>query len=216
MIYRCERDVNAYSYEKISGSVLIPISFYDAIKNYLKIDPSVTVDDDLIISMTATAIEFIERYTSRTIFTTEFRTWRNEFPCGCNAYIELRRSPFQIVNSFQYIDTDNITQTIDASVYYTTQETDYSKILLNPSQSYPTDKICKLQSIIIEFTAGYGDTVDNIPPELLLAIYQIVAKLYDNRGDCADSTSARSCACADMLIKGTLKMLLDPYRIMRL
>lgn len=201
----------AYSYEKISGSVLLPQTFLDAIKNYLKIDTSVTADDDLIIDMTLAAISFIERYTGRTLLTTEYRTWRDWFPCD---YIELRRSPLQSLDLFNYIDINGDVKTVDPLVYYNTFESDYSKILPQPGKNFPSDLICKLQSIIIQFTVGYGDTVDDIPAELLVALLQMVAALYDNRGDCIGmSRASAACGCQEALVKGNLAAMLIPYKI---
>lgn len=201
----------AYTYRVLSTVTTLPQSFIDEIKNYLKIDVSVTEDDSLIESIVFGVIHFIEKYTNRTIFTTQFETFRDFFPCD---YIELRRSPLQSLDLFNYIDTNGDVQTVDPLVYYNTFENDYSKILPQPEKDFPSDLICKLQSIVIQFTAGYGDTVDDIPAELLVALLQMVAALYDNRGDCVEMSRTRTvCGCQEALVKGNLAAMLNPYKI---
>ena len=44
----------------------------------------------------------------------------------------------------------------------------------------------QLQSIIITFKSGFGDTEADIPEDLKIAIFQIVAALYENCGDCSE------------------------------
>lgn len=213
----------AYTYQILSQIDVLPLDFIGTIINYLKLDDLTPEEEQLVVNITLGVLNFIEKYTKRTLLTKNFRTYRDYFPgydllWGCYEYdyIELKKSPFQQLENFTYINTDNVSTAVPASIYYTTLETDYSKILANPGEQFPQDVICKLQSIQIDFKAGYGDSIDDIPYEILLAIYQLVADLYYNRGDCASmSASTVSCSCLGLLTANS-KGLLEPYRLLSL
>jgi len=203
----------AYTYKVLSSVDTLPIGFLEEIKNYLKISLDMLDDDALLTRITLGVLRYIEQYTKRTILTKDFLTYRDNFNYR---YIELKRSPFQSLEVFSYTDLTGVVQTVDPSLYYTTFETDYSKIIVTPGEILPTDVACKLQSIQIQFKAGYGDTVDDIPLDILLAMYQLIADLYNNRGDCSvSSSSSAACSCSGLL-NSTSKGLLDPYRILNI
>jgi len=195
----------------------------EEIKEYLRLDTDDTSEDALLLRLEATAVSFVEKYTSRTLLTTQFITYRdNFFGFGyayagyyygsnnyCYDYWLLRKSPLQQVDLVQYYNTDNVLTTVDSDIYYNTFENDYSKILLNNGYQFPTDIIMKLQAIQILFTAGYGDTGEDVPQELKEAILMLIAGMYENRGDCNQSTCSSVANCSIM-------SLLDQYRIINI
>jgi uncharacterized phiE125 gp8 family phage protein len=210
---------NYFQYKIVTPPAALPIDL-DFLKLYLKIDD--TTDDALLTFLIKAAASFVENYTNRTLINTQYLTYRDNFGfyptyfgyfnadcCG----IELRKSRFVSLDSFTYKNLDGIDTVVDPTIYYVTDEIDYSSIMLNPDQQYPQDVRCARQAVKILFTAGYGTTQDDIPPELQEVMLQLIADMYSNRGDCMPT--GRSCACSQFLT-GASKALLDQYRIIPL
>ena len=176
-----------FTYLVITPPVELPVSLAD-VKEHLRLDQTDTSQDDYLTFLIQAAGDFCEEYTSRTLINTGFRTFRNFFAGS----IELRRSPFVQLDAFEY-SVDGTFTAVDSAVYYTTQEIDFSKIILKNNSNYPSDGDEILQLVRIDFTAGYGDDSSSIPQKLRLAILNHIAALYENRGDCDN------CSCADVM-----------------
>jgi uncharacterized phiE125 gp8 family phage protein len=182
------------------------------LKSYLKID---TNDDDAILTfLIRAATEFIESYTKRVLITTEFLTYRDCFYADGCCGILLKRSPFDTLTLFTYLNTNNVETVVPIDTYFTTDDIDYSKILELPDKTFPTDVLKRVQVIRIQFTAGYGVDESYVPVDLQVAMMQIIADLYSNRGDCGVS-DVSSCGCQKVL-SGASKAILDKYRILEL
>lgn len=176
-----------------------PFIDLQVVKDYLKIDGT---DDDAYITLLIQAVgNFFQDYTGRTLLTTTYETFRDFFNC----YFLLKKSPFQSVESIEYLK-DNTLTLVDSSIYYATKESIYSSILLAQNKSWPSDADCRLQAIKITFKAGYGDTSADIPQEIIIGMLQHIADLYENRGDCND------CRCVEKLPSAT-KLVYDLYKI---
>jgi len=172
----------AYSYQVITAPTVLPVSLAE-VKEHLRLDPDDDTQDDYLTFLIQTATEFAEERLKRVLINTKFRTYRDWFEC-C---ILLRRSKLQTLDLFEYL-VDGTFTTVDSDLYYTTDESDYSKIVLKNESCYPTDKDDQLQSIKIEFTAGYGSTAASVPPKIKMALLNHIAALYENRGDCDNAS----------------------------
>jgi uncharacterized phiE125 gp8 family phage protein len=208
-----------YQYKVAVPPVNLPLDL-TFVKNYLKIDG---VDDDALITFLIKSVaSYVEKYTGRTLINTQYQTYRNNFGVYESYYgyvytaqccgIELKKSPFVSLDSFTYLNKDNVETVVDSSLYYVTDKTDYSSILLLPDKQYPSDVLCVQQAVKILFTAGYGIDETTIPTDLQEAMLQLVADLYTNRGDC---TTSMSCACNNFVTAAS-KAILDSYRILNL
>jgi uncharacterized phiE125 gp8 family phage protein len=173
----------AYTYEVIEEPVELAVSL-DDVKAHLRLDPADTSQDAYLELLIRAATRVAEDYTRRTFINTTFRTYRDFFE-NCT---KLRRSRFQSLVSFEYSVADALT-TVNSSLYYITDETGYSKIILKDSESYPDDIDDKLDSIKIDFVAGFGADSSSIPRDLYLALLNHIAVLYENRGDCDQDMS---------------------------
>ncbi len=148
-------------------------------KSYLKGPPS--ADDALIASMIEAATTWGEKYTGR-----EFRanTWtllKDEF----ETRICLNRDPVNAITFVKHLVSASLV-TVATAVYYLKKNTQFSEILLNEDQEWPTDTDDREQVIEIEFvTKPYrcGDAIST-------AIKRHVAFWYQNRGDCSDCDAA--------------------------
>jgi len=76
----------------------------------------------------------------------------------------------------------------------------FSKVVFEEVNESPD---CVPYPYQVAFTAGYGATASTVPDPIKLAIKQIVAYWYKNRGDCGKGDE----------LPGTAKALLREYRI---
>jgi len=153
------------------------------VKKHLHLDESDASQDDYLTLLIKAATTFGEKYARRIFIATNFRTYRDCFL----SKIELRKSPLYELISFEYLK-DGVWETVSSDLYYITDEIDYSKILLKNDKSYPDDIDDRIQAVKIEFTAGISDDVgtiyDSIKSDLIIAVLNHVATIYENRGDC--------------------------------
>jgi len=174
-------ETRSYSYKVVLANTNLPIAL-DDIKAHLKILSSDTSQDAYLTLLSKAVGTFAEKYTRRTLLTTTFQVYRDSF----DSIIKLRRSRLISVDSFEY-SVGYVYQAVSSSLYYVTDENDFSKIILKTDSEYPDDLDDRIQGIKIVFKAGYGATYTSIPADLYLALLNHVATVYENRGDC-DST----------------------------
>jgi uncharacterized phiE125 gp8 family phage protein len=174
-------ETRSYSYSIVTPSANLPIVLTD-LKAHLKILATDTSQDTYLTAIIYAVVGFAEKYTKRTLLETTFSTYRDDF----NSIIKLRRSRFISLTTFQYY-VSSVLQTVPSTLYYTTDESDFSKIILKSDSAYPEDIDDRLDAIKIVFKAGYGATNASIPRDLYMALLHHAARLYENRGDC-DST----------------------------
>lgn len=196
------RNYKQYTYVETSSPTVVSEDFLTLVKTQLRIGPDDTTEDSYLSLLINVAYQYAQNYTRRTLLTTSFTTYRDDFNVCC---FELRRSPFQSIQSIQYL-INNVLTVLDTSKYYTTTESFYAKVLRAPHQEWPFKIDCRQQAIQIQFTAGYGDNYTDLPSDLLMALLQHITMLYESRGDCSDS------ACASAL-PAQSKMIYDMYRI---
>lgn len=208
----------SYTYKVIIPPSIQPISL-DLAKEYLNIRLADTSKDNLINIFIQSATQYAEKFTRRDFIIRTYTTFRDFFTQGSSTFSYqdfggenyynggwlLRRSPLFSVVSVSYL-VDNIVTLIPSTVYYNTLETDYSSIILNKDQVWPSNKDNKMQSIIIDFVVGFGASEDDVPQEIRNAILQIISALYNNRGDCSD------CNC-NSLAPTAAKSILQQNRI---
>lgn len=189
-----------YSLVTGAGSIL-PVNLPD-VKNWLKVPNTLTVDDNLIISVIKSATSTFEKITGRDLINKTYKTYLDAFPCvnGLNYYtgtsslafkyndngIVLRKSKLQSITSIQYY-LDGVLTTWNAVNYYITDLPDYSAIYLVDGKEFPSNVDIRKQAVVINFVAGYGSSNANVPEDIKQALFQFIAYLYENRGDCASS-----------------------------
>lgn len=180
----------------------------DEAKAWLKIDLSDTSQDVLILQLIRMMQNAFEKYTRLTLFTTEFRTYRDYFGQDW----ELKRAPIQLINQIQYIE-DNLLSVVDPLIYflYKSGNNSYGYPVLKENEIWPNSFDRQKDVIHIDFLAGFGATPDFIPDDIKLAILYSVANAFENRGDCSDcSDSSGNIAFG---LSGRAKAIADGYRI---
>lgn len=156
-----------------------PIDVSD-LKAHLKIDYLDQEQENYINFLIEAATDAAEKYTNRSFINQKWKTFR-DFPLE---FIELRRGTNAVVNSFKYTNTSSILVDVPSDVYYVKVADPFTQIIIKDSMSFPEDVIEQQNCIQIEFTAGYGDTKETVPPSLRLLLCQHVTWLYENKGNC--------------------------------
>lgn len=173
-----------------------PITLEEA-KNYLKIDLSMTEDDQLITRIIKAVRMAAEKYAQTSFVTQTLIAYSDKW----DPARELPYGPHQSIISVVRTHYDNTEVTL------TTEEYSYSGI------DYFTvlpDKVWRLSEgfinnrIKVEYVAGFGTATD-VPDDIKLAILKEVAELYENR----ENTLIGSIV-ADL--STTSKTLLFPYK----
>lgn len=186
----------------MSLSPVTPIDAFpvtlEEVKAHLRVDGD---DENLLISaLIAAAVEHIDGrdgWLGRAILTQEWELRLDGFP----KEIQVPLPPLQAVSSIKYIDTEGVEQTLDPSVYKVlTGET--AKVVLDYNQSWPWTRD-ELESVRIQFTAGYGGATD-VPSPIKAAILLHIGTLYRDREATGQAQSELPMAYG---------ALLAPYRV---
>jgi len=175
-----------------------PISLSDA-KAHLKIDT--TDDDTLITAMIAAARARAEWHTGRALISQGWTLHLDGWPA--NRIVEIPLPPLQSVTSVTLYARDDSATVLDASRYVVDTASAPGRLALKPDTAPPAN-LRTVNAIAIAFTAGYGDAASNVPPLLKEAILELLAFLYENRGE-APAELPLDCLA-----------LLAPYRVLRL
>jgi uncharacterized phiE125 gp8 family phage protein len=166
-------------YILLTDSASEPVSLSEA-KTHLRID---TNDyDNILTPLIKTARNLAEEYTARDFIN---KTWELYLDCFQNG-LEIEKTKLQSITSIQYLSNGTLT-TLDSSKYYFTKSSNYSKIYLKDSEIFPSHDNIR-QAIKITFVSGYGTTASNVPQGLKTLLLQHIAYLFENAGDCSDTS----------------------------
>lgn len=195
-------------------NVIIPpvglIVSLELVKRQLNIDIANTDDDELLTLYINTAQEIIENFTRRDYLSRTYTTFRDTWDyVGLCAYhptfdsknFLLTKSDITSFSTLEYFK-NGVLETVDASVYYTSKDEDYMRVLLRPNELWPSDKDCLLQSIKMTFICG----IDPVPAMIQSVAMMLVTYSYANRGDCGNcGASMTSLVQTDPQISTILK-----------
>ena len=171
-----------------------PITLAQA-KAHLKLDT--TDDDALVTALISAARARAEWHTGRALITQAWTLWLDTW----RDTIELPLPPLKTVASLTTYGRDNAAHVLDSASYFV--DTASGRITLNHGHCPPTD-LRRLNAVAVAFTAGYGDAAADVPPPLKEAILELIAFLYENRGE-APAELPLDCLA-----------LLAPYRVLKL
>ena len=180
---------------KVTTAPAIEVWTLSEVKNYLKVDTS--ADDTLITTLLQSAREVAERYLNQALIT---QTITEKLDRLINPTIYLSVSPVISVSSFQYADSQNTTQTYNASNYIVDTFEKPARLSLAYGKTWPT-LYGNINDVTIVYTAGYGSTAASVPMQIRQAILMMIADSYDNREDYVKKLPTAS------------EYLLDQYRV---
>jgi uncharacterized phiE125 gp8 family phage protein len=163
------------------------ISLVD-VKEHLKLDPADVSQDSYLTMLIWAATDYAQQHMGITLINTTYRTYRDYF----TSCLELRKTPFNSLVSFEYLVNDVYTA-VTASIYYIAERNAYPKIYLVDGETFPSDIDDTKNAVRIDFVAGYGADNTAIPEPMLsniqISLLNHVARLYEMRGDCGKDNS---------------------------
>lgn len=136
------------------------------------------VEDDLIDSWIAAARKLAEDYQHRSYIEQVYQMVYDDYPESC---IDFPMAPLISVDSVKYYDVDDTEYTFDSSNYFVDLISEIGRLSLNDGIYWPTTTLRPINGVIIEFTAGYGDEITDVPESVKNAIYLYCTHMYENR-----------------------------------
>lgn len=186
------------SLQLIAPPTVEPISLADA-KLHLKVDTS--DDDALIARLIAAARARAEWHTGRALNTQSWILWLDCWP-SCGA-IDIPLPPLQSVSSVTVYAPDDSTTVLDPATYQVDATSSPARLTLKSTVSPPSN-LRPINAVAIAFTAGYGDAATDVPAGFRAAILELIAFLYEHRGE------------APAELPPDVLALLAPYRVFHL
>ncbi len=155
-----------------------PVTLEEA-KAHLRLDGD--ADDAYVSALVTAARERVELFLRRALITQAFEYTIDGFPA--RQVIDLPNPPLQSVESIKYIDTAGNVQTIAPEDYVAdASSNEIGRVALAWNRFWPITR-CSINSVIIQFTAGYGDAGEDVPQAIRQGILIEVSNLYENRED---------------------------------
>lgn len=177
-----------------------PVSV-EFLKTHARIDGN--REDDLLRAYLQAAREGAELYTNRAFITQTLVAFLNQWPCSETIY--LPRPPFQSVVQIRTLDESNDATEYSSDYYYTPSIVGGDgTVTIKTGSTPPATTERTFHGIEIEFTVGYGDTSDDVPGMIRLAITSWAKEAYENRGKMEEIFSEPP---------DKIKPFLDPFRV---
>ncbi len=143
--------------------------------------PEGDADDDYVSALITAARERVELFLRRALITQGFEYARDGFPVS--QVIGLPRPPLQSVDSIQYVDTAGNVQTLAPEDYVVdASSSEIGRVALAWNRFWPITRN-SVNSVVIQFTAGYGDAAEDVPQVIRQGILIEVSNMYENRED---------------------------------
>tara|TARA_R110000868_G_scaffold27661_22_gene104680 strand:+ start:835 stop:1443 length:609 start_codon:yes stop_codon:yes gene_type:complete len=173
----------------------------------LDAEPAIAPPDlahiERLIASAVSALDGPDSKTRRALLT---QTWTATFDYFAPE-LPLLLPPVQSITSVKYVDTDGALQTADDGTYTLHGAASWDPIIAPTyGESWPATR-AEAGAVTVEFIAGYGDTVADIPAPLLQAIRQMVAEFYETREGLGWSSPSE--------LPHGVRSLVQPYRIYR-
>lgn len=170
-------------------------------KAHLRVEHN--VDDSLLNGLITAARLFVEQQTGRALLPQTWRLWGDAWPEA--AVLQLPKPPLRSVSAILIYAPDDSSTVWSSSDYRVEVAAQPGQIQLREGQSWPSLSRSR-SSFSITFVAGYADAVA-VPEVLKLAIKQLVAHWYEQRGEATTHSTE---------IPFGVTALLAPYRLVQL
>jgi uncharacterized phiE125 gp8 family phage protein len=182
-----------------SPPVIEPLTLDEA-KLHLRVTS--TAEDALITGLIVSARQMCEGFTGLALIERGYSLFLDAWP---QAEIILLRPPLLAVSLINIYDASGIATVFDPSNCTLSAAGLPGRISLRDGASPPQPGRA-IDGVEIQYTAGYGAAADNVPAALRQGIKQLLAHLYEQRGDVSPDALSASGASA----------LFQPFRVMSL
>lgn len=181
----------------VTPPALEPVTLSQA-KTHLRVDFD---DDDAAIAMFISAArERVEDITYSRLITQTLLLTQDAFPWAgyvsvwpspwqglLGNAIELLNPPVQSITQVQYVDTNNVTQTLAGSALRLDSSSKPTRLSPAPGTMWPITAPITA-AVATMFVAGYGATGDFVPPRFIEAIKLLCGHYYLNREEILSGT----------------------------
>lgn len=157
------------------------------VKAWLRIEDSTsyTAEDSLIDALEIRARQRFEEMTQRSCLIGTFDYYLDEEPdSGCP--LAIPKAPLVSVTSIKGFASTDLTDTggtaMSTDDYYVDTASEFGRVVPVSGAVYPT-ATRDINKVIIRFTAGYSSGSSGVPEGVKTEIKQLVAALYEHRGD---------------------------------
>jgi hypothetical protein len=175
-----------------------PITLNEA-KAFLRVTTS--DEDTLITSLIKSARISVEHFINQKLITQTLVAWGDILPpynsftwwdgivsgrlsdlLSGQDYISLQTGPVQSVTHMKTYDVSDAASTFSNTKYFVDTKSAYGRLALNDGELWPSDTLRPINSVEIEFVAGYGAAASSVPQPIITTMYNILVHLYDCRG----------------------------------
>lgn len=164
------------------------------LKDHLRITDTDLAD---LTAKAAAARSYTERLLGRAFVTQTLTLTLDRFPTG--TVIPLPRAPLQSVTSVTYTTLAGVPTVLAEDYYRVDTASEPGRIVLRDSLSWPSDSLLETGGVVIVYKAGYGVLLSGstptagrpatMPPELVLAIFQLTGHWHESREAYTDQAS---------------------------
>lgn len=174
-----------------------PVDLYADIKPQLRIDPTDTYYDEVLIPLVVAAREWCETYQNRAYITQTYELALDEWPEG--KMISLPRPPLTSVESVRFTDFMGVTTTWGQENYVVDDFSEPARLVRAHNVSWPSVSLSPTNGVKIRYTAGYGNDSKSVPAKVKQAIILLVNAWFDNP-DCEPPQAVKSLLSADRVV----------------
>ncbi len=164
-----------YRLKRLTPPTEEPVTVGEA-KLHARIDED--ADNAAVMGFIKAARELAETYTRKAFVTQTWQMFLDDFP-ACSE-IELPRPPLSSVTHVKAYDDADAATVFASSNYFVDTATQPGRLVLRDAASWP-DAERVANAVEVQFIAG--TTVDLVPQAIKQGIFNLVAWLYEHRGD---------------------------------
>lgn len=161
-------------------------------KAHLRLEADFAEDDTIIDFYTEAAQNVAQERLSKQLIT---QTW-DESLASASGKVYLSKAPVQSLVSVKYYDSDNVQQTATLSDFTLVASDDWAYV---DCDSWP-QAYDRADAITIQYVAGYGDAVSDVPAEIRQAILLLLGQYDGVRENATEATFTEIPAGFDALI----------------
>jgi uncharacterized phiE125 gp8 family phage protein len=167
----------------VTASTAEPVSRTEA-KLWLRLDEHDVTEDALVDALVSRARQRLEEMKQRSFLVQTFDYYLDEPLDGCA--VTIPKAPLVTVTSIRGFSSTEATDTggtaMTTSDYYVDTAHEFGRVYPVSGATFPTSTR-EINPVVIRFTAGYSTSTTGIPEPVKDEIKQLVARLYEHRGD---------------------------------
>ncbi|MEJ2124532.1 MAG: head-tail connector protein [Alphaproteobacteria bacterium] len=186
-----------------AGPSVEPLSLDEA-KTHCRIDTN--TEDTLVSSLVLAARLYMEHNLGLALIRQSWSLYLDAWPE--KTYVELPLSPLIDIDAIRVYGQSGTYTTIDPGQFYIDTISRRPRLVREEGQSWPVPGR-NANAVEIAFTAGYGETADDVPMPIRQAIQLLIAHWYEEREPIVFGHDANTMPL-------TVASLIQPYQAVKL